>query len=151
MLHETLTRARIQACGRAIIFDSAGRLILVERNPGVRKGYVAFPGGRIEPGETLGECITREIDEEIGATVLDFEFLFLVENFFAFEGEAIHGIELFCEVRLESDEVESQLAGYEFPWLEVAALSDVDLRPTVVRDRIIDGTYRNVRHLVTRG
>ena len=151
MSREILTRGRLQACGRAIIFDSARRRILVERSLGVREGYVAFPGGRIELGETLEQCITREIDEEIGATVLDFEFLFLLENFFVFEGEAIHGIELFCEVRLKSDEVESQLAGCEFPWLEVAALSDADLRPTVVRDRIIDGTYRNVRHLVTRG
>ena len=90
------------------------------------------------------------MDEEIAATVLDFEFLFLVENFIPFEGEYLHGIELYCEIKLESDEVKSQLDGYEFPWLEVATLGEVDLRPTIVRDRIVDGTYKDVRHLVTR-
>jgi 8-oxo-dGTP diphosphatase len=137
--------------GRAIIFDSSRRRILVERNLGAREKYVAFPGGGIELGETLQECISRELDEEIAATVLDFEFLFLVENFIPFEGEYLHGIELYCEVKLESDEVESQLDGYEFPWLDVANLSRVDLRPTIVRDRIVDGSYRDLRHLVSRG
>ena len=136
--------------GRAIIFDSTRRRILVERNSGAREKYVAFPGGGIELGETLQECISREMDEEIAATVLDFEFLFLVENFIPFEGEYLHGIELYCEIKLESDEVKSQLDGYEFPWLEVATLGEVDLRPTIVRDRIVDGTYKDVRHLITR-
>ena len=137
--------------GRAIIFDSTRRRILVERNLGAREGYVNFPGGGIEIGETLQECIAREMNEEIGAEILDFEFLFLVENFVLFEGEYLHGIELYCEIKLGSDKVESKLDGYEFRWVEVAQLSGLDLRPTIVRDRIIDGTYRDVRHLVTRG
>ena len=136
--------------GRAIIFDSSHQHILVERNLGARENYDNFPGGGLELGETLQECISREMNEEIGATVLDFEFLFLVENFILLEGEYVGGIELYCEVKLESDEIESQEDGYEFLWIEVASLSDVDLRPIIVRDRIIDGTYRDVRHLVTR-
>ncbi|MCJ7717781.1 MAG: NUDIX domain-containing protein [Anaerolineales bacterium] len=136
--------------GRAIIFDSTRQYILVERNLGAHENYDNFPGGGLELGETLQECISREMKEEIGATVLDFEFLFLVENFILFEGEYLHGLELYCEVRLESDEVESQEEGYECLWIEVASLCGVDLRPHIVRDRIIDGTYRDVRHLVTR-
>ena len=58
--------------GRAIIFDSSHSRILVERNLGAREKYVAFPGGGIELGETRQECISREMDEEIGATVSDF-------------------------------------------------------------------------------
>ena len=61
----------------------------------------------------------------------------------------MHGIELYYEIKLESDEVKSQLDGYEFPWLDVVTLSDQDLRPIIVRDRIVDGTYRDVRHLIT--
>ncbi len=62
----------------------------------------------------------------------------------------MHGIELYCEIKLESDDVKSQLEGYEFPWLEVATLGEVDLRPTMVRDLIANGTYRDIRHLVSR-
>ena len=124
--------------------------IQVERNAGAHEKYVAFPGGGIKLGETLEECISREFCEEFGGKVREFEFLFLVENFIPFEGEYLHGIELYCEVKLESDEVRSQLEGYEFPWLDSEGLGNVDLRPTIVRDRIIDGTYREIRHLISR-
>lgn len=148
---EILESGRHRPCGRAIVFDRSRRRILVMRNLGAREKYVAFPGGGIELGETLEECLIRELDEEIAAKVLDFEFLFLVENFIPFEGEFVHGIELYCEIRLESDAVVSQLDGFEFPWIELDELSGTDLRPTVVRDRIMDGTFRELRHLVTRG
>ena len=137
--------------GRAIIFDSTRCHILVEKNLDAREKYVNFPGGGIELGETLQECITREIMEEIGETIHDFEFLFLVENFILFEGQYLGGIELYCEITLDSDNVEAQEDGYELHWIEVAKLDQVDLRPAIVRDRIFDGTYRDVRHLVTRG
>ena len=136
---------------RALIFDSTHQHILVEKNLGTRENYVNFPGGGIELGETLQECIAREIMEESGATVRDFEFLFLVENFILFEGQYLGGIELYCEITLDSDKVEPQEDGYEFHWIEVAKLNQIDLRPTIVRDRIFDGTYRDARHLVTKG
>jgi 8-oxo-dGTP pyrophosphatase MutT (NUDIX family) len=136
--------------GRAIIFDTSRRHILVERNSGAREKYVAFPGGGIARGETLEECISREFREEFARTIRDLEFLFLAEDFMPFEGEYLHAIELYCQVRLVLDEVHSQLEGCDFPWLEVAELGEVDLRPAIVRDRIVDGTYPQVRHLVSR-
>lgn len=38
------------------------RALHLDRHP----GQWAFPGGRIEPGETVEECARRECDEEIG-------------------------------------------------------------------------------------
>jgi len=141
---------QVQIGVRAIIFDSAGRKILVERNHGAHEKYVNFPGGGLELGETLEQCISREMIEEIAMPILDFKYLFLVENFMSFEGEYLHGIEFYCEVDLGLDDVVARLEGYEFCWLAVDDIGDVDLRPIIVRDRIVDGTYRDVRHLVTR-
>ena len=137
--------------GRAIIFDSTRRHILVEKNLEGREKYVNFPGGGVELGETLQECITREVKEEIGGIIRDFEFLFLVENFILFEDQYMGGIELYCEITLDSDNLQAQEEGYELHWIEVAKLDQVDLRPAIVRDRIFAGNYRDVRHLVTRG
>ena len=42
------------------------RLLLVKRGRAPAKGLLAFPGGRVEPGETLEEAARRELFEETG-------------------------------------------------------------------------------------
>jgi 8-oxo-dGTP pyrophosphatase MutT (NUDIX family) len=94
--------------------------------------------------------MVRELKEEVGATVVDFEFLFLHENFILFEGEYLHGLELYCELKLSSDDIQQQSDENEFLWLEIERLGQVDIRPVLVRDRIADGTYRDVRYLMSK-
>ena len=44
--------------------------LLAQRPPDkVYAGYWEFPGGKVEPGETLHEALIREIEEEMGATI----------------------------------------------------------------------------------
>jgi 8-oxo-dGTP pyrophosphatase MutT (NUDIX family) len=137
--------------GRAIIFDSTRSRVLIEWNHNEYEEYGNFPGGGLELGETLQECMVRELNEEVGASVVNFEFLFLHENFILFEGEYLHGLELYCELKLSSDEIRQQQNENEFLWLELERLGQVDIRPVLVRDRIVDGTYRDFRYLVSKG
>ncbi|MEZ5810964.1 MAG: NUDIX domain-containing protein [Rhizobiaceae bacterium] len=44
------------------------RILLVKRGKAPSKGLYAFPGGRIEPGETAEDAVRREIAEETGLT-----------------------------------------------------------------------------------
>ena len=53
-----------------LIFDDAGRVLLVCRKHPPQAGLWHIPGGRLEPGETLTECCRREVLEETGIEVI---------------------------------------------------------------------------------
>lgn len=56
--------------GVAVIWNDQGN-ILIDRRPqkGLLGGLWEFPGGKIEPGETVEDCIKREILEELGIEI----------------------------------------------------------------------------------
>ncbi len=52
--------------GVAVITNTEGKILIDRRkNEGDMGGLWEFPGGKIEPGETVEECIEREIKEEL--------------------------------------------------------------------------------------
>jgi len=47
-----------------------GRFLLTTRPPGkVYAGYWEFPGGKVEPGESIEQALARELREEIGIAI----------------------------------------------------------------------------------
>ena len=55
-----------------------GKVLLVKRGRSPSKGLYAFPGGRVEPGETLEEAARRELLEETGVVAHDLRPLLVV-------------------------------------------------------------------------
>ncbi|HET9140717.1 NUDIX hydrolase [Actinophytocola sp.] len=60
---------RIIRCVGAIVRDSAGRLLLVQRNNEPGRGMWSLPGGRVEAGESDATALARELLEETGLSV----------------------------------------------------------------------------------
>ena len=53
-----------------VLIKPNGDFLLTSRPPGkVYEGYWEFPGGKLEPGETVEEALRRELIEEIGITI----------------------------------------------------------------------------------
>lgn len=138
----------IRVSARAVILNRAEDHILIERNYGVQNEYANFIGGGVEVGETLLECIQRELAEETNARITQTKYLFVLENFFTHEYETRHSLEHYFEIELEREDITPKSEGVEFLWVPINQLGDVDLRPMVVRNRIMDGTFRHVDHLI---
>ena len=55
----------------AVLFKPDGSYLLAQRPAGkAYAGYWEFPGGKVEPGESLDEAIRREIREELDIEVI---------------------------------------------------------------------------------
>ena len=69
-VRETPSPLPHKSIGVAVIWNDRGE-ILIDKRPqeGLLGGLWEFPGGKIEAGETVEQCIQREIKEELGIEI----------------------------------------------------------------------------------
>ncbi|MGH3365577.1 MAG: NUDIX hydrolase [Nocardioidaceae bacterium] len=67
-------------CVGALVRDDAGRLLVVLRGQEPSAGTWSLPGGRVEPGETDGHAVAREVQEETGLVVRPADLVGTVER-----------------------------------------------------------------------
>ena len=67
--------------GVAVIWNDQKQILIDRRLPtGAMGGLWEFPGGKIELGETIQECIQREISEELGIEIAVGEHLITIDH-----------------------------------------------------------------------
>ena len=53
-----------------VLIDRDGRFLITSRPAGkVYAGHWEFPGGKVEPGESVEQALQRELHEELGITI----------------------------------------------------------------------------------
>jgi 8-oxo-dGTP diphosphatase len=83
-----VTTARPTVAVGAIVFDDAGRVLLVQRARPPAAGRWTVPGGRLELGEALADAVRREVREETGLEVAPGPLVEVVERTTR-EGDAV--------------------------------------------------------------
>lgn len=71
------SRKHIEVAAAIIIRD--GHLFATQRGYGEWKDWWEFPGGKMEPGETISQALKREISEELATEIETGELLCTVE------------------------------------------------------------------------
>lgn len=100
----SVDRSHIRVKAMLIAPNADGTRHLVSRNaPTIEnpQGYHRLIGGSVELGETHREAIVREVDEELGARIVDLVHLGVVENIFRFNDELGHEIVALYTGRLD--------------------------------------------------
>jgi A/G-specific adenine glycosylase len=114
----------------AVACDAAGRVLVAQRNADdMLGGLWEFPGGRREDGETLEECLAREMREELAVVVEVGEQLLIVKHAYTHFRITLHAF----RCRIVSGEP-CCLDCAAFRWV---APSELDALPMSMADRKI--------------
>ena len=106
--------------------------------------FWSLPGGRCEMMEPAAEAIAREMHEELGVAVTVERLIWIVENFFIFDGVPCHELGLYHLVGLPDEpsllDKSATLEGRGegplrlfFRWFPLAATPDLRIYPTFLR------------------
>lgn len=141
-------RQMVRTSVRAIVIGDLGHLL--QRPTDVPASHYAFIGGEYELGDSFASRLRTELEEETSARVVSAEYRFVVENRFLSRGKPIHALEHYFEVRLDRDVVVSREPHLEQLWLSSDKFARADVRPTIVRDLLLNPDWREVRHVAVR-
>ena len=108
----------------AIIIED-GRVLLARRAKGEKlAGYWEFPGGKREEGETIDECLVREIREELS---LDIEVVGEFDTSdYEYPGSRIRLIGLLAEIQ---NGVIPKTVHDLVEWIDISSVLDYQLAP----------------------
>jgi len=108
----------------AAVIERDGAYLVTRRQRGVHlEGYWEFPGGKCEPGESLGDCLARELREELGCAARIGDEILAVSHEYAERDIELHFIA--CELT----GVPSPLVGQEMRWVARADLPSLQFPP----------------------
>ncbi len=121
----------------AAVIRRNGRLLIAQRPFGGRLGGLwEFPGGKVEAGETLPQCLRREIKEELGFRIKVGDFITSIDHAYTHFKITLHAFE--CTVMSGEPR---KLGVEDFKWVRMSELSKYAFAKTDLR--IIEALKHN--------
>ena len=104
----------------AVIVSERGEILLARRPDHVHQGGLwEFPGGKCQPGESLPDCLRREIREELGIEIEVGQYLTTIQHGYTHFRISLHVFE--CR-HLDGDP--SALDCADWRWVRLNELDD---------------------------
>jgi NAD+ diphosphatase len=119
-----------------------GRELLLGRSPHFPAGMFSALAGFVEPGETLEQCVAREVGEEVGVSVTNLNYFasqpwpFPHSLMIAFVCDWSGG-----EIRAQAGEIEAA------DWFDVLQLPKLPSKISIAR-RLIDAVVAEIRRQI---
>lgn len=111
----------------AAVVEREGRYLVARRAAAARHGGLwEFPGGKLQPDESLADAVARELAEELGVEV---QWVGRVR--FRARDPGSRYLILFVEVRVEGDPV--ALEHDALAWVPASDLQELELAPSDAR------------------
>ncbi|MEZ4768476.1 MAG: NUDIX hydrolase [Caldilineales bacterium] len=134
-----------------------GDRVLLQQDPA--GDFWFLPGGRCELGEAMTESLQREMMEELGIAVRADRLLWVVENFFRFDGYVFHEVGLYWLMHLPEEWLAAHRSGpingmegdvpILFRWFDRREIGSIPLHPQFLRSAL-DNLPSTPQHIVQR-
>lgn len=114
--------------GAAILSNASGRVLIARRKlHKAQGGYWEFPGGKLEPGETVEVCLQRELLEELNLSICDLQPFGSHEHDYG----TVQIRLMACRARIAGDDAaEIRLTDHDaYHWATIRELSDYAMAP----------------------
>ena len=115
----------------AIIADQDGRILLVKKRD---TKFFMQPGGKLHQGETAPDALARELNEELGCTLVQTEFLGVFSAPAA--NEPLHTVEALLFSARITGHIQAASEIEEIAWVEPSLPRDLPLAP-LTRDHVL--------------
>jgi 8-oxo-dGTP diphosphatase len=112
----------------AVIEDKEGRVLIAKRKHSSHLGSKwEFPGGKVEKGEKLPACLSRDISEEMGVKISEPRPFFMVDHRYPTFDIRLCALKasIICGDLRPTDHEEAR-------WVKTGQLSTMDLAPADV-------------------
>ena len=113
----------------AAVIRKDGRILIAQRPFGGRLGGLwEFPGGKVEPGESLPQCLRREIKEELGVRIKVGKAITSIDHAYTHFKITLHAFE--CELLSGKPQA---LQVQDFKWVRMSDLGKYAFARTDLR------------------
>ncbi|HWZ65831.1 MAG TPA: NUDIX hydrolase [Patescibacteria group bacterium] len=121
------------------VIERDGSFLVVKEFKKSASGKWGIPGGKLEEGETIQQCLKREVQEETGFSIKSYSLIRIVNKPMTHEGNTVIKFIFLCDLSEESISV----AEHEYEFLSLEQLADLD-REGLIRGQEIVPLFREV-------